>query len=158
MSPLSTASGFHDMPGWFMRRAIRHLVTVGALMFDSQGSILLVSHAHRQRARPTWRLPGGRMTVGETPEACLTRLMYDDTGCTVQVGPIVRVATVRRDEIALIFACMLIHDGDQPPALPAQSTFFSYEDLPATLSAEMLPTVTWAFAHRSAIRALFSTP
>lgn len=47
------------------------------------GRVLLL---HNERAE--WELPGGRIELGETPEACVAREISEETGWTVRTGPI----------------------------------------------------------------------
>ena len=46
-----------------------------------------------------WSIPGGAVEAGETLEACVAREMAEETGFTVQVGPVVEVLDrITRDE------------------------------------------------------------
>jgi 8-oxo-dGTP pyrophosphatase MutT (NUDIX family) len=40
--------------------------------------------------RNEWELPGGRPEAQETPEACLAREILEETGLSVEVGPLVQ--------------------------------------------------------------------
>lgn len=58
--------------------------TVGAVVFDANGRLLLV-----QRGRPPavgrWTVPGGHVEAGETDEAAVVREVREETGLTVRV-------------------------------------------------------------------------
>lgn len=53
------------------------IVTVGALIFDPQGRVLLV-RTHKWGDR--WGIPGGKIDPGETMESALVREVREETG------------------------------------------------------------------------------
>jgi ADP-ribose pyrophosphatase YjhB (NUDIX family) len=66
---------------------------VGAVIKDSRGRLLLVKRGHEPGAG-LWSLPGGRIEPGETDAEALVREMREETGLTVEPGPL--VGRVRR--------------------------------------------------------------
>ena len=68
----------------------RPIVGVGAVVVDGNGHVLLVKRAH-EPLKGEWSLPGGGVEVGETLEAAVAREILEETGLTVDVGPVVEV-------------------------------------------------------------------
>ncbi len=66
---------------------------VGAVIKDDQGRLLLIKRGHEPGAG-LWSLPGGRIEPGETDAEALVRETREETGLTVQAGPL--LGTVRR--------------------------------------------------------------
>jgi mutator protein MutT len=66
------------------------IVGVGAVVLDREGHILLARRAH-EPLKGEWSLPGGRVELGETLEAAVARELLEETGLTVEVGPVVEV-------------------------------------------------------------------
>ena len=66
---------------------------VGAVIKDDQGRLLLVKRGHEPGAG-LWSVPGGRVEPGETDSEALVREMREETGLTVQAGPL--LGSVRR--------------------------------------------------------------
>jgi 8-oxo-dGTP diphosphatase len=66
---------------------------VGAVIKDDQGRLLLIKRGHEPGAG-LWSLPGGRVEPGETDAEALVREMREETGLTVQAGPL--LGSVRR--------------------------------------------------------------
>jgi ADP-ribose pyrophosphatase YjhB (NUDIX family) len=67
----------------------RPIVGVGAVVVQD-GRVLLV----KRRSEPLagqWSLPGGAVEVGETLAAALAREVFEETGLTISVGPLVAV-------------------------------------------------------------------
>jgi 8-oxo-dGTP diphosphatase len=65
------------------------IVGVGAVIVQD-GNVVLVKRRFEPLAGQ-WSLPGGRLELGETLEAGLSREMLEETGLVVQVGPVVDV-------------------------------------------------------------------
>lgn len=65
------------------------IVGVGAVIIHD-GKVVLIKRRFEPLAGQ-WTLPGGRLELGETLEAGLAREMLEETGLTVQVGPVVDV-------------------------------------------------------------------
>jgi 8-oxo-dGTP diphosphatase len=66
------------------------IVGVGAVVLDREGHVLLAKRAH-EPLKGEWSLPGGRVELGETLEAAVARELQEETGLTVEVGPVVEV-------------------------------------------------------------------
>ncbi len=66
------------------------VVAVAAIVFDDVGRVLLI-----ERGRPPgvglWSVPGGRVELGESLTAAVAREVAEETGLTVEVGPLVEV-------------------------------------------------------------------
>ena len=67
----------------------RPIVGVGAVVLD-RDCVLLVKRA-RAPLKDTWSLPGGAVDLGEALEAALAREILEETGLSVDVGPVVEV-------------------------------------------------------------------
>jgi 8-oxo-dGTP diphosphatase len=86
----------------------RPIVGVGAVIFDA-GKVVLI----RRRFEPLkghWSLPGGTVEVGEPLERALAREMVEETGLTVDVGPVIEVfdRIMRDDEKRVRYHFVLI--------------------------------------------------
>jgi len=57
-------------------------VSVKGVLIEGGAVVLL------QNERDDWELPGGRLEVGETPEACIVREFREELAAVVQAGPI----------------------------------------------------------------------
>ena len=61
---------------------------VGAVVTDGEGRLLMIKRGHEPGAG-LWSIPGGRIEPGETDTEALVREMLEETGLTVQVGPLI---------------------------------------------------------------------
>lgn len=57
-------------------------VSIKGVIFHNDKVVLL------QNDRDEWELPGGRLEVGESPEATVTREIREELGLDVSVGPL----------------------------------------------------------------------
>jgi ADP-ribose pyrophosphatase YjhB (NUDIX family) len=61
---------------------------VGAVVFDTQGRLLVIQRGHDPGAG-LWSIPGGRIEPGETDEQALVRELLEETNLQVMVGKLV---------------------------------------------------------------------
>jgi 8-oxo-dGTP diphosphatase len=66
----------------------RRIPCVGAIVRDEAGRLLLIQRGHDPEAG-RWSLPGGRVEPGESDTGALVREMLEETGLTVEPGPLV---------------------------------------------------------------------
>jgi len=67
----------------------RPVVGVGAVVLEAE-RVLLIKRGHAP-LKGQWSLPGGGVETGETLEQAVAREVLEETGLTVEVGPIVEV-------------------------------------------------------------------
>lgn len=67
----------------------RPFVGVGAVVLD--GTRVLLVKRGQAPLKGHWSLPGGAVETGETLEQAVTREVLEETGVTIEVGPIVEV-------------------------------------------------------------------
>jgi 8-oxo-dGTP diphosphatase len=65
------------------------VIGVGAVVLDGD-HVLLIKRGHAP-LKGQWSLPGGGVEVGETLEQAIAREVLEETGLTVEVGPMVEV-------------------------------------------------------------------
>ena len=91
---------WRHLPGSVRRRLVRigqkrFTVTVGAVIFDDQGRILLLEHVFRPDSG--WGIPGGFISKGEQPEAALRRELREEIGIEVENVELLFVRTLPTD-------------------------------------------------------------
>lgn len=69
------------------QRPRQRLLVVAALI-ERRGRVLLSQRRSDQSFPLTWEFPGGKVEVGESPEAALVREIREELGCGVRVWEI----------------------------------------------------------------------
>jgi 8-oxo-dGTP diphosphatase len=72
---------------------------VGAVVFDSQGRLLLIRRGKPPRYG-SWSLPGGRIRPGESARAAVEREVLEETGLIVHAGPLVKTVRLAEEGFA----------------------------------------------------------
>ena len=86
--------------------------------------------------RNEWELPGGRLELGETPEECVQREIFEEVGITVQVGQIINsyLFEVISGKYVFIVTYMCDHSYEEIPETVISNEhleigFFSFEEI-----------------------------
>lgn len=87
-------------------------LVVAALVFE-RGKLLLSRRRPDQPLPNLWELPGGKVELGEAPEAALRREVKEELGCGSVVEQIEDVLHHRYPEfevVMLVYRCQLLSD------------------------------------------------
>jgi ADP-ribose pyrophosphatase YjhB (NUDIX family) len=80
----------------------RHSVSVAGVIIDDEGRALLI----QRRDNGHWEPPGGVLEHGETIDEALRREILEETGLTIEPGPLTGVyQNMTRHIVALVFRC-----------------------------------------------------
>lgn len=111
MNPLIELAGkiWRRMPKRVRRWGVlltesRFTVTVGAVVVNGSGQILLLQH--RFRAGSGWGIPGGFIQPGEQPEDAIRRELLEEIGLEVSELEVAFVRSLTRyKQVEVIFLC-----------------------------------------------------
>jgi len=111
-SPANAAVPYPERLRWF--RELRAWLeperreAVRALIFDTDGRVLLCRFVNRVTGAAWWGTPGGGIEAGESAEAALRRELREETGLEpAEVGPV-----VFRDEVVLPWQGRLLRQAN----------------------------------------------
>jgi ADP-ribose pyrophosphatase YjhB (NUDIX family) len=131
---------WRHLPGIVRRRMVRigqkrFTGTVGAVIFDDQGQVLLLDHVFRPE--DGWGIPGGFMSKGEQPEAALRRELREEIGIEVRDVELILARTLpRARQIEIYFRAKAL-GRPEPCSFEIKSAgWFSVDDLPMALSKD----------------------
>jgi 8-oxo-dGTP diphosphatase len=125
-------------PKWARRLGVlltesRFTVTVGAVVIDSSGRVLLLRH--RFRPGGGWGIPGGFMRPREQPEEAVRRELREEIGLEVEVAGLAFARALQKyKQVEIIFRCV-------PKGIPlprgfeiSRAEWFDLNSLPDDLS------------------------
>ena len=115
----------------------RFTVTVGAVVSDQAGRILLLQHRFRpgQQAGGGWGIPGGFVKTGEQPEAAIRRELREEIGLEVENLELAFARALERyQQIELIFCCSAKTEVQTESREISRAEWFTPDDLPPGLS------------------------
>ena len=85
-------------------------VVVAAAVVIREGRVLLTRRAEGQHLAGMWEFPGGKLELGESPEAAVVRECREECGIEVEVTDILDVTHHRypeKDVLLLFYRCAL---------------------------------------------------
>ena len=124
---------FNAFPVRWQRRFMtaaheRFLVGVTGLGVDAHGRVLLARHRF---GAPQWRFLGGFLVRRERVEDALAREIREETGFSIEVGPMLEVVTgFRWARVELVFAFRVIGGAEALTAEVAELGWFPPDALP----------------------------
>ncbi|HEX6060525.1 MAG TPA: NUDIX domain-containing protein [Candidatus Limnocylindria bacterium] len=124
---------FNAFPVRWQRRFMtaaheRFLVGVTGLGVDAQGRVLLARHRF---GAPQWRFLGGFLVRRERVEDALAREIREETGLSIEVGPVLEVVTgFRWARVELVFAFRVTGGREALTAEVAELGWFAPDALP----------------------------
>jgi ADP-ribose pyrophosphatase YjhB (NUDIX family) len=129
-------------------RQARFTISVGAVITNDQGDLLLLEHVFR--AGSGWGIPGGFIAAAEQPEAALRRELREEVGLELEHAELAFVKTMSRQKhLEIVFRCRA-QGPVRPQSLEVKSAaWFPLDALPETLSADQRQLITRALADRA---------
>lgn len=115
----------------------RFTVTVGAVITDQAGRILLLQHRFRpgQQSGGGWGIPGGFVKTGEQPEAAIRRELREEIGLEVENLELAFARALERyRQIEIIFRCSAKTEVQTQSREISRAEWFTPDDLPPGLS------------------------
>jgi 8-oxo-dGTP diphosphatase len=128
------------LPGGLRRRTVRlgqrrFTVTVGAMLFDDEGRILLLEHVFRADSR--WGIPGGFMTKREQPEEALRRELREEIDVEIEKIELLFVRTLGRPrQIEIYFRARVIGEPKPSSFEIKRAAWFAIGEWPSDLSKD----------------------
>lgn len=128
----------------------RFTVTVGAVVSDQAGRILLLQHRFRpgQQAGGGWGIPGGFVKTGEQPEAAIRRELREEIGLEVENLELAFARALERyRQIEIIFRCSAKTEVQTQSREISRAEWFTPDDLPPGLSDDQRNLIERAVKH-----------
>ncbi len=118
---------------WTMRFAHpRFAVTVGGIITDELGRVLLLKH--RFRPGSGWGMPGGFMNVGEQAEEALRRELREEAGLEVTELKLFATRSYRKPkQVEIVFRCQAVGKTAHLNYEIQRAAWFSPDELPPEL-------------------------
>jgi len=119
-------------------------VTVGAIITDKEGRVLLLKH--RFRPTPGWGIPGGFIEKGEQPEAALRRELREEAELEVHDLKLFTTRAFKEPkQIEILFTARAIDDTERLSFEIQKAGWFSLDQLPANLPKDQTLLIRRAF-------------
>jgi ADP-ribose pyrophosphatase YjhB (NUDIX family) len=123
------------------------MVTVGAVVVDDEGRVMLLQHEFRTGSG--WGIPGGFLEQGEQPLAGLRRELREEIGVELAAAELVSVRTLKRpQQVEIHFRCRLREGATAAPQSMEINRvgWFDASALPPELSRDQRRIITDALA------------
>ena len=124
----------------------RFTVTVGAVISDEAGRVLLLHH--RFRPGTGWGMPGGFIELGEQPEDALRRELREEVGLEVQQVELFATRAFKRpNQIEIVFRGRALGETDQLSFEIKRVAWFHLHELPSGLPSDQARLIKLALAN-----------
>jgi ADP-ribose pyrophosphatase YjhB (NUDIX family) len=114
---------------------------VAALIFDSEGRILLFKHTYRKWQ---WGIPAGSLEYHEQPADAIIREFYEETSMQIQIEKLLTVVSASEDNhLTVVYLCQIAGGEFRQSNEISEMKYFDVQDLPKMLLAEK-DLIRWA--------------
>lgn len=131
---------------WAVRIAKpRFTITVGAIVSDEAGRVLLLHH--RFRPGSGWGMPGGFIEPGEQPEQALRRELREEVGLEIEHPKLFTTRAFKKPrQIEIVFRCRALGKTQQLSFEIKRAAWFYPHELPRELPPDQTRLIKLAFA------------
>ncbi|HEY0080510.1 MAG TPA: NUDIX hydrolase [Pyrinomonadaceae bacterium] len=114
----------------------RFAVTVGGVVRDERGRVLLFNHVFRKGSG--WGIPGGFLEKGEQPDDGLKRELREEAGLEIDEAELAFVRTFKRpQQLEIIYRCRVRQPAATSESLEIRaSEWFELDALPDGLAPD----------------------
>lgn len=113
----------------------RFTVTVGGVIEDDRGRLLLLKH--RFRTGSGWGIPGGFINKAEQPEEALRRELGEEVGLELESAELAFLRTLERaNQVEIYFRCRAAGQPRTTSMEISRAAWFTPDDLPQGLSRD----------------------
>jgi len=88
------------------------MINVTAAIIERNGKIFIAKRSSNSSLPNKWEFPGGKVDVGETPEECLTRELYEEFDIIVTVGNFLAESVYQYEQTVRLMAFQAYTDAD----------------------------------------------
>jgi 8-oxo-dGTP diphosphatase len=89
------------------------MINVTAAIIERNGNILIAKRSSTSSLPNKWEFPGGKIEVGETPEECLARELYEEFDIMVTVGDFIAESVYQYERKTVrLLGFMVQYDGE----------------------------------------------
>ncbi len=119
-------------------------VTVGAVIVDGSGQVLLLKH--RFRPGSGWGIPGGFIEAGEQPEDALRRELREEVGLELENLKILKIRSfAKQNQIEIVFRSQAAGTAEPQSLEVKKACWFKPESLPEGLPSGQRLLIKEAF-------------
>lgn len=118
-------------------------VSVGAIVTDSKGKILLLDHVLRPASG--WGIPGGFIEANEQPQDAIQRELCEEIGLEIEDIRLFRIRTIRR-HVEILFRAHAHSKGEVQSFEINKLGWFALDKMPPEMSEAQKKIIREAFA------------
>ena len=128
----------------------RFQVTVGAVVINEEGRVLLLKHVFRPGSG--WGIPGGFLEKGEQPEEAVRRELREETGLEVQSAAMAFLRTHKRPaRVEIIYRCRADGEVKLEGYEIKSGDWFPADKLPSDLSQDQCWIIRTVISDKSRV-------